>query len=131
LIFTTLVTGSTAATREAAIAAALDPQCRTAVILEGLPSGTGLLDAMAEAADNHVHAMNDRYAVDIARIAAGCLCCAGNIIMKVTLHRIIRSRPQRLYIGLANPSHLSNIHAFLSGEPYGNLLALTENMDAG
>lgn len=131
MILTTLVTGSGAEKREAAIASALDPHCRTAVILEGLPNGRTRLDEVTAPSLNVVHTTNDRPSVDIARIAPGCLCCTGNITMKVTLNRLIRSRPERLYIGLATNTHLENIRAFLAGEPYNKLLTLTDNLDAG
>jgi len=130
---TTLVTGSTAAAREQAIAALLyavpvdgtgllpEPdaapdaapaarQYGTAVILEGmgvaatpLTSGDGLT---------------------VVRIAPGCLCCDGNLVLRVTLNRLLRQRPRRLFIGLSNSEHLDQLRSWLAAPPYDQLLAL-------
>ena len=113
---TTLVTGSSASRREAAIAAALAESTphqsgASAVILEGLPDGTPLL------------APSD--ALLLARIAPGCLCCAGNLVMRVTLNRLLRQRPTRLLIGIASSEHLDQLRSWLSSAPYDQLLALT------
>ena len=114
---TTLVTGTRADAREAAIAAVIDPGAHlsTALILEGLPDGTETLACLAHHA--HIH---------IARIAPGCLCCTGNLTMRVTLNRMLRHRPARLYISLATSTHLARIQEFLSQAPYDALLSLTD-----
>lgn len=119
---TTLVTGMRASAREAAIAAAIDPGSRlsTALILEGLPEGTDTLTCLAHHA--HIH---------MARIAPGCLCCTGNLTMRVTLHRMLRHRPARLYISLATSTHLARIQEFLSQAPYDALLSLTAVLSSG
>lgn len=116
----TLVTGATIATREAAIAAALESGIETAVILEGLPDGASRLDALAQESD-----------VSIVRIAPGCLCCTGNLTMRVMLNRLLRRRPARLYIALASAEHLENLRAFLQQPPYDNVLQLTKDLRAG
>ena len=114
----TLVIGSTAVERENAIAAAIAGMAvsasDTALILEGLPSGAAPLDAIA--------------GLEIARIAPGCLCCVGNLTMRVTLNRLLRRSFRRLYIGLANSEHLERIRDFLVQSPYDNLLHLTEDL---
>jgi hypothetical protein len=112
----TLVIGPRAAAREAAIAAALDPLQDTAVILEGLPDGTGSLD------------MPQSSTLQVSRIASSCLCCTGNTILRVTLNRMLRHPPARLYIGLATAGHLEQIRRFLSEPPYDGLLALTDDL---
>lgn len=117
MILTTLVTGITAAAREAAIAATIEYGVETALILEGLPNGSPLLD------DNSPH-------LHMARIAPGCVCCTGNLTMRVTLNRMVRRRPARLYIGLATSEHLEQIRLFLTQPPYENLLQLTKDMRA-
>lgn len=116
---TTLVLGDTAAAREAAIAAAIDPALETALILEGLPDGISRLDALAASPQLH-----------IARIAPGCACCTGNLTMRVTLNRMLRGAPTHLYIGLATSQHLEGIRAFLTKAPYDNLLRLTKELHA-
>lgn len=113
----TLVTGLRAATRETAVAAALDDAVTTALILEGMPDGSSRLDVLA---------MQDT--LHVARIAPGCLCCVGNLTLRVTLNRILRHPPARLYISLADSTHLEQIRSFLSAPPYDTLLALTDVM---
>ena len=111
---TTIVTGPGAGRREAAIAALVDPALdagATAVILEGLPDGTLLLEPSST--------------LLIARIAPGCLCCAGNLVMRVTLNRLLRQKPTRLFIGLASGEHLGQLRSWLSSAPYDQLLSLT------
>jgi len=116
---TTLVTGASAAAREAAIAAAIESGLPTALILEGLPSGTMQLDNIAQSP--HLH---------IARIAPGCFCCTGNLTMRVTLNRMLRKQPARLYISLATVDHLEGLRSFLLQPPYNNFLVLTKDMQA-
>jgi hypothetical protein len=90
------------------------PSGLVAVLLEGLPSGQTLLspcDAL------HVH-----------RIAPGCLCCTGNLVLRVTLNRILRLRPDRLFIGLAATDHLDQLRSWLQDSPYDQLLELTADL---
>ena len=123
---TTLVTGASAQAREAAIAAALaesladplaDPDrlASTAIILEGLAPGSSPLDAF-----------HDR--LQPARIAPGCLCCTGNLVLRVTLNRLLRQRPGRLFIGVARSEHLDQLRSWLQSEPYDQLLRLADDL---
>jgi len=116
---TVLVTGPSAALREAAIAQVLqDPATPrsdvVAVILEGLSNGTPVLEISEK--------------ILISRIAPGCLCCAGNLVMRVTLNRLLRQRPARLFIGVADTAHLDQLRSWLSSAPYDQLLALTPDL---
>ena len=115
-VTTTLVTGASPAARELAIAAALpDPQqLSTAIILEGLAPGSSPLDTLPDS-------------VQLARIAPGCLCCTGNLVLRVTLNRLLRRSPARLYIGVANAEHLDQLRSWLGSAPYDQLLDLTSN----
>jgi G3E family GTPase len=115
---TTIVTGTTAKAREAAIASVLDPGVPTALILEGLPDGS-LSDTLFERPQLH-----------IVRIAPGCPCCTGNLTMRVNLNRLLRRSPARLYIGVATTAHLDQVHAFLSQPPYDKLLKITKDLQA-
>jgi G3E family GTPase len=116
----TLVTGAGAGTREAAIAAQLsdlhedDPQ---AIILEGLASGNSPLDDLPPTQT-------------VARIAPGCLCCTGNLVLRVTLNRLLRRRPRRIFIGVADSEHLDQLRSWLQSEPYDQLLRLTSDLNA-
>ncbi len=116
---TTLVTGANAAAREAAIAATMESGIRIALILEGLPSGTTQFDGIAQSPD-----------LQVERIAPGCLCCTGNLTMRVTLNRMLRRPPARLYISLASADHLDRLRSFLLQSPYNNLLVLTKDLQA-
>ena len=110
---TTLVLGGCASEREAAIGAALTPGVAAAAILEGLSDGKSVLaDALPQAA------------LRVARIAPGCLCCAGNLILRVTLNRLLRHPPAQLFISLANATHVEQLRLWLSAAPYDALLAL-------
>jgi len=118
-VATTLVTGASAQARERAVAAELsDPQQKlsSAVILEGLASGSSPLDGLESSG------------VLIARIAPGCLCCTGNLVLRVTLNRLLRQRPERLFIGVAGSEHLDQLRSWLLAEPYDQLLRLTDDL---
>ncbi|MES2739574.1 MAG: GTPase [Pseudomonadota bacterium] len=116
----TLVTGGRANAREALIAAALEQAPDSAVILEGLADGAGAL-ARWQAAPGGVR---------IVRIAPGCLCCAGNMILRVTLNRLLRQPPARLFISLADASHVAQLRLWLAGAPYAALLRLGPDRQA-
>jgi G3E family GTPase len=117
----TLVTGSSAEARERAIHEQLilsnlhHNGAKSAVILEGLASGNSPLDTLP------AHVLR-------ARIAPGCLCCAGNLVLRVTLNRLLRQRPERLFIGVARSEHLDQLRSWLESEPYDQLLRLTPNL---
>ena len=110
----TIVTGATLAGREALVAASLVPGQRTAAILEGLPSGRTILDP----SDNLV----------LHRVAPACLCCTGNLVLRVTLNRILRLRPARLFVGVASVDHLDQLRSWLQHPPYDQLLELTPDL---
>ena len=122
----TLVTGTSAAQRERTIGAALGTSGAPpgaelastvcAVILEGLPDGQSVLEASPT--------------LLISRIAPGCLCCTGNLVLRVTLNRILRGRPARLFIGLASIDHLDQLRSWLQQSPYDQLLQLTPERDS-
>ena len=123
----TLVTGASAAAREQAIfdqlqlsklhqnGAKSHSMPLQAIVLEGLAPGNSPLDSLP--AD-----------VLFARIAPGCLCCTGNLVLRVTLNRLLRQRPQRLFIGVARSEHLDQLRSWLQAEPYDQLLRLTPDL---
>jgi hypothetical protein len=125
----TLVTGPSAREREQAIADVLSklhhdgadsrPTAPQAVILEGLAPGSSPLDLLG----SHIH---------LARIAPGCLCCTGNLVLRVTLNRMLRARqrPERIFIGIARSEHLDQLRSWLQSEPYDQLLTLTPDLEA-
>ena len=113
----TLVSGGTASAREAAIAQALSPQLASAVILEGLASGNSLLADLAEQ-------LLPPASLQLLRIAPGCLCCSGNLVLRVTLNRLLRQPPAQLFISLADATHIEQLRSWLSASPYDGWLAL-------
>lgn len=116
---TTLVTGARAIDRERAIAALLQPGVDTAVIIEGLA------DPNTPLADE-----GDGAGLTLLRIAPGCLCCAGNLVLRVTLNRLLRRPPARLFISLADATHVGQLRALLSAQPYDSLLSLYDDVTA-
>jgi hypothetical protein len=114
----TLFTGKLAAQREAAIAARLDPTHSSALILEGLASGTATLETVANAAH-----------FPLVRVAPACMCCIGNLTLRVHLNRILRKAPERIFISLASDEHIAQIRNFLSAPSYDALLTLAETVD--
>jgi hypothetical protein len=110
-----IVTGASAAAREALVAASLVPGQRSAAILEGIPDGrTTLLDA------------SDK--LMLHWVTPACLCCTGNLVLRVTLNRILRLRPDRLFIGVASVDHLDQLRSWLQNPPYDQLLELTPDL---
>lgn len=113
----TLVSGGDYQQRERAIAHALNqiPQTnKVAVLLEGLPSGDPIL------IDNSLRS--------VQRIAPGCFCCIGNLVMRVSLNRLLRMQPQQIFIGIASDVHLDNVKQTLTQTPYDNLLSLEHSI---
>jgi hypothetical protein len=124
MTLTTLVSGRAASAREAAIWSALQQELArdgahqaTALILEGLADGKL---ATAELPPE----------LEIKRIAPGCFCCIGNLTLRVTLNRLLRKAPARLFISIADDTHLQQIHDFLSQPPYDAYLSLTPDLVA-
>lgn len=109
-----LVYGATGTMREALIASRLDTSEANAVIAEGLANGNSVLENTA---------------TQVLRIAPGCPCCSGNLTMRVHLHRILRSAPERLFISLANTEHLMNIRQFLQEPQYRQHLELSDDIE--
>ena len=120
MTLTCLVSGASARQREAAIARAvalLPPEESVACILEGLADANSPLQALTDNPHHHVQ-----------RIAPGCPCCAGNLVMRVTLNRLLRPAPNHLFVSIANREHREQVHQFLGSPPYDNYLTLQEDL---
>jgi hypothetical protein len=115
----TLVTGPGARAREQTIFDHLSKLhhngAKSGVILEGLAPGNSPLDPLEPS-------------LHLARIAPGCLCCTGNLVLRVTLNRLLRQRPERIYIGVARSEHLDQLRSWLQSESYDQLLTLTPDL---
>ena len=116
----TLVHGGNRLARENAIAAAVQPGRANAAIVEGLMPGDSPLEALVATAG-----------LQLFRVAPGCPCCTGNLTMRVTLNRLLRQRPDRLYLSLADSSHKDSVKAFLQEEQYQSLLEVVGEVDCG
>ena len=114
----TLVTGGSGAAREQAIAAHIDPQVANAAIIEGLPDGSAVLETIAEG-----------LSLQVVRVAPGCPCCTGNLTMRVTLNRLLRRPPAKLFVSLADASHKEQLKSFLQETQYRNHLTLDLELD--
>jgi hypothetical protein len=116
----TLVTGASPRVREQAIFAALasgpEEGAKVAVVLEGLADASSPLAPGAH--------------LSVSRIAGGCLCCAGNLVLRVTLNRLLRLHPDRVFIGVGSSDHLDQLRSWLEGPPYDQLLALAPDLQA-
>jgi hypothetical protein len=124
----TLVTGGTVGEREAAIAAmiaSLDTASASiaprtiGIILEGLADGT---DRFAESTGN-----SNYLSLIISRIAPGCPCCIGNLTMRVTLNRLLRQSPEKIFLSLSADTHLEQVRSFLMQPPYNKLIELSKD----
>ncbi|MYM70594.1 GTPase [Duganella sp. FT134W] len=122
---TWLVTGPRAGAREAAIAALLPKEGASTIILEGLSDGSSALSF-----DSTAGPVPFDTVPQVLRIAPGCLHCSGNLILRVTLNRVLRRPPARLYISLASAEHLEQLRSWLSEAPYGALLELQDDIAA-
>jgi hypothetical protein len=128
-VVVSLVTAASAREREAVITAAIidadsaranwaNPP-RHAVLLEGLPDGQAQLESL----------LADR-AIPIIRIAAGCLCCSGSVVLRVNINRLLRHKPHRLFIGIATTTHQAQLRTMLQSPPYDAWLTIGPDIDS-
>ena len=58
--------------------------------------------------------------VPVTRLAAGCVCCLGQLPLRVTLVRSVRAlRPEYVLLLLANGAHLDRVRALLADGSLG------------
>ena len=136
---TVLVLGASAAAREQAIAALLaipsdvvSASAATSAVAPGVGADTSpefsavILEGLGVAATP----LETGPGLQVVRIAPGCLCCDGNLVLRVTLNRLLRQRPGRLFLGLASSEHLDQLRSWLAAPPYDQLLALNPTVHA-
>ncbi len=117
-----LVYGTGARQRETEIAnaiALLPVEESVACILEGLADAQSPLQQLTA---NPEHRLN--------RIAPGCPCCVGNLVMRVTLNRVLRTPPCHLFVSIANSAHREQVRDFLRSPPYDNYLTMQDDLIA-
>lgn len=117
-----LVTGGSSADRERAIATAAPANETCAAIIEGLPS---VDDALYPRSSQLSESMQ------VVRVAPGCPCCSGNLTMRVTLNRLLRRAPSRLYLSLSSSAHRDQILAFLQEPQYQARLTIGADIRCG
>jgi hypothetical protein len=52
----------------------------------------------------------------------------GNLTLRVTLNRLLRQPPDRLFISMAQAAHLATLRDWLTQTPYDQHLTLTEHL---
>jgi G3E family GTPase len=58
--------------------------------------------------------------IAVALLAPGCVCCVGQVPLRVTLTRVVRThRPDDLLLLLATPHHLPRVRALLADGSLG------------
>ena len=122
MTLTQLVCGSSVREREAEIArvvALLPAGESVAFILEGLADANSQLQHLT---DNPQYRFN--------RIAPGCPCCVGNLVMRVTLNRLLRAAPDHLFVSIANSAHREQMRSFLRNAPYDDYLIVQDDLIA-
>lgn len=63
--------------------------------------------------------------VPIARLAPGCVCCVGELPLRVTLARVLRAyRPQSVLLLLSDTAHLGRVLSRLDGGQLGVTLEI-------
>jgi hypothetical protein len=61
----------------------------------------------------------------VTRLAAGCVCCLGQVPLRVGLTRLVRAhRPDELLLVLADGQHLARVRALLADGSLGVRFAL-------
>jgi hypothetical protein len=151
MVITTLVTGQRAFDRETSIAARLAGMAAPVAASGELSSGTSVpgipvpgippLDKSGPQTPGPVAVIIEGLAdphtpladwphVQLLRIAPGCLCCAGNVVLRVTLNRLLRRPPAQLFISLADATHVGQLRVMLSAPPYDTLLSLCDDVAA-
>lgn len=66
--------------------------------------------------------------VVIEQIATGCVCCVGQIALRVTLTRVLRQhRPAKLLLLLASGEHSDRVRRMLQEDQFATVLRLSES----
>ena len=129
MIQTIVVFGGTASERELAIknkmAAVLQNSQRNkkqsdipfkwAILLEGLSDGKPVLSESEH--------------IIVARIAAGCICCSNQLIMRIYLNRLIQQNPEYLFLSLSIPIHLEQIKQYMCTPNYQTRLEFAADIN--
>jgi hypothetical protein len=70
--------------------------------------------ALAVIAEGAFFELNSPAGVALARLAPGCVCCAGEVLLRTTLTRIVRAhRPAEVLVLIAADAHLQRVRRLL------------------
>lgn len=118
---TWLIAGLPGSERAAVIAACLarlPADESVSLLLEGHPSGSHAEVPAASGRTIHV-------------LAPGCLCCIGNLTLRVTLARVLRlEAPRHIVIAIADARHEARIRAMLQATPWDAWLQFEDLADS-
>jgi G3E family GTPase len=65
--------------------------------------------------------------ITLVQLAAGCVCCVGQLPLRVTVARLLRQvRPARLWIEMADGAHLPAVRRQLAGPGFHGAIALMD-----
>jgi G3E family GTPase len=65
--------------------------------------------------------------ITLVQLAAGCVCCVGQLPLRVTVARLLRQvRPARLWIEISDGAHLAEVRRQLSGPGFHGAIALMD-----
>jgi G3E family GTPase len=74
-------------------------------LLDARPAGERQAVLLTEAGEAR---LAPRASLTIVEADPGCICCVGQVSLRVALTRLLReARPERLYVELAEPAHLA------------------------
>ncbi|VCU70486.1 hypothetical protein PIGHUM_02558 [Pigmentiphaga humi] len=65
--------------------------------------------------------------VELVQLAAGCVCCVGQLPLRVTVARLLRlAKPARLWIEVSTDGHLAELRRQLDGPGFAGAVTLVE-----
>lgn len=65
--------------------------------------------------------------VTLYQLAPGCVCCTGQLTLRVTLARVLRlDRPDRIVLDLAPSAHRAQVDALLRGPAFAGRLSVSD-----
>lgn len=118
-VCTQLITGRPGPERAAVIGkrlASIPSGNKITLILEGVP---------ATVTSNDPQELGPRPDMSIHVLAPGCMCCIGNLALRVTLARVLRlERPRYLILAMIDESHRNSLVKLLKAHPYDAWLDL-------
>ena len=79
-----------------------------------------MFDSALAAPADVTAALGDSSPAPEVHAIAGCACCSGQVALRVTLVRLLRSRPDRIALVVADPAHVAGLLALLDSDSLRN-----------